>query len=378
MNFVSRLKDWAHLLHLYIALVLCLPLVVIGLTGSVLVYDSEIQSWLNPEQIVRVTSTGPVASLDRLVASAQVAAPAGARAASISLPAEEGLPASVGFGGGRGAPSVLLDPVSADIIGNRRGAARQPGVMLDIFLLHANVLAGMQGRAIVGWLGIAMCVLGFSGLIMWWPRRGRAAQAFTVTHGIRGRRLLSELHSVTGFWSLTVFMIVSFSGVYLAFPQQTNTAIRALFQTEPPANAARDLRVAADGRAAVALDRIAEIARAAVPGSTLRAVAIPAQADMPYRVTLAPGGITADGGPAISVYVDPYEARALSLLDPGAYPLGEKIIAWQRPLHEGEGLGPVFKFLVFLSGLLPLVFSVTGVWMWLKTRRRRRPSPTSA
>jgi uncharacterized iron-regulated membrane protein len=66
------------------------------------------------------------------------------------------------------------------------------------------------------------------------------------------------------------------------------------------------------------------------------------------------------------------------VLDPRIYPLGEKIVAWQRPLHEGEGLGPIFRFLVFLSGLLPLMFSVTGVWMWLKGRRRRNPALTSA
>ena len=376
MNVLTRLKDWAHFLHLYVALVLCLPLIVIGVTGSVLVYDGEIQSWLDPEQIVRVTSTGPTASLDRLVAAAQAVAPSGGRVASISLPSEDGLPASVGFGGGRGAPSVLLDPVTAEVVGNRSGPPRQPGLMLDIFLLHANFLSGMQGRAIVGWLGIAMCVLGFSGLIMWWPRRGRYAQAFTVARGIRGRRLLSELHSVTGIWSLVVFMIVSFSGVYLAFPQQTNTAIRSLFQTEAPANAVRDLRVASEGRAALPLDQIAAIASAAAPGSRLRAVAIPTQPDLPYRVTLAPEGLVVNGGPAISVYVDPYAGRAISVLDPASYPFVEQIVAWQRPLHEGEGLGPVFKFLVFLSGVLPLVFSVTGVWMWLK-KRRRRPAPIS-
>ena len=37
-----------------------------------------------------------------------------------------------------------------------------------------------RAMADAGWLGIAMCVLGFSGLIMWWPRRGRYAEAFKV------------------------------------------------------------------------------------------------------------------------------------------------------------------------------------------------------
>ena len=47
------------------------------------------------------------------------------------------------------------------------------------------------------------------------------------------------------------------------------------------------------------------------------------------------------------------------------------MLAWQHALHAGEGFGPVWKMLVFLSGLLPLLFSVTGILMWLLRRHRR-------
>jgi len=39
------------------------------------------------------------------------------------------------------------------------------------------------------------------------------------------------------------------------------------------------------------------------------------------------------------------------------------------------GLGPVWMVLVFLSGLLPLVFAITGITVWWK---RRRPVAESA
>lgn len=370
MPLASRFKTLARLLHLYVALVLFIPLILIGLTGSVLVYEDEIQGWLSPDQIVRVNTVGPVASLDRLIAAAQAGAPSGARAASLALSPDADRPAVVGFGGGRGGPTVLIDPVSAEVVGTRSGPPRGPGLMRDIFLLHANFLAGAEGRAVVGWLGIAMCLIGLSGLVMWWPRRGGYAKAFTVTRGISGRRLLSELHGASGIWSLAIFMIVSFSGVYLAFPQQTNAAIRAIFQSEAPSAAVRNLRVVPDGRVVPPLDRIVDIARVDVPDATLRAIAFPPQPDQPFRVTLAPDGLSAHGGPTIGVYVDPYEQRTLAILDPRNYPVGEKIVAWQRPLHEGEGFGAIFKFLVFLSGLLPLLFSATGIWMWLMKRRR--------
>jgi uncharacterized iron-regulated membrane protein len=46
-------------------------------------------------------------------------------------------------------------------------------------------------------------------------------------------------------------------------------------------------------------------------------------------------------------------------------------VAWQRPLHQGLLLGPVWRLLVFLSGLLPTLFLVTGILMWTTKYRRR-------
>ena len=51
---------------------------------------------------------------------------------------------------------------------------------------------------------------------------------------------------------------------------------------------------------------------------------------------------------------------------------GERIIAWQRALHYGIGLGGSYKFLVFVSGVIIPVFAVTGFLMWWLKRRNRR------
>lgn len=367
MPLTVKLKRWLLQLHLWIGVVFCLPLVAIGLSGSILVYEDAFRAPAS----VQATAVGATASLDRLLAAAQPAAPNAARPTSLTLPADSGLPAVVGYGGGRGGQQVLLDPVSAEVLGNRNGPPRTPGLMLDIFLLHANFLSGADGRAAVGWFGVVMCLLGVSGLILWWPKRGRFAKAFLVTRGATGWRLMRELHGAIGIWSFAVFMIVSFSGVYIAFPQTTNGLIRGIFQSADPRSVAQALTVSPNGRTAASLDRVAEIARAAVPDARFRAVALPGRAEQPHRVTLSPPGLYADGGPSISVYVDPYEERAIATLDPRQFSLGERIIAWQRPLHAGVGLGAVYKALVFLSGLLPLFFVVTGIAMWLISRRRK-------
>jgi uncharacterized iron-regulated membrane protein len=53
-------------------------------------------------------------------------------------------------------------------------------------------------------------------------------------------------------------------------------------------------------------------------------------------------------------------------------PLLRRILAWQHALHAGEGFGWIWKGLVALAGLLPLLFAVTGVAIWWMKRRNRR------
>ncbi len=59
-------------------------------------------------------------------------------------------------------------------------------------------------------------------------------------------------------------------------------------------------------------------------------------------------------------------ARSSDSRDPLA---GDRAAQWMRWIHEGSHSGPVWQFVVFLTGVFPLVFAVTGVIMWLRGRR---------
>lgn len=362
-------------IHLWIGLVLCIPLVLIGITGSILVFEHEIEALFEAPG-PRATLGGEPRPVGDIVAAAQAAAPPGQVARFYRAPQEEGEPARVSFGapgqaagpgGGRGM-QILVDPVTLAVLGADQSA---PGLMRQIIMLHANLLVpGREGRGIVGWLGVVMLVLGGSGLVMWWPRPGRWRQSFTVKWSARGLRLNRDLHGAVGIWGLAVFLVVSFSGVYLAFPQSTGAVIRVAFP-------ARDLRGAqvqvkpVEGGQPFGVGTAVERALAAVPDAEVQLVGFPARPDQPFRVSLTRPGQEA-GTPTATVFVDPWTGAVAEIRDPRDYSAGETIMAWQHALHAGHGLGPVYKILVFLSGLLPLLFAITGVSMWLLKRRRRR------
>ncbi|MGE0259572.1 MAG: PepSY-associated TM helix domain-containing protein, partial [Alphaproteobacteria bacterium] len=196
--------------------------------------------------------------------------------------------------------------------------------------------------------------------------------SFTIARGARGYRLHRDLHGAVGIWGLAVFAVVTAAGVYLSFPESIRGAVDLLLP-------ARDLRAAASaarvepipGSEPLAIDAAVALARERVPDTEPRLGLPPARPDQPVRVALRRDGDDRHG-PAVTVLVDQWARRVIEVFDPRDFTAGETILAWQHALHAGEGLGPVWKMLVFLSGLLPLLFTITGILMWLLRRRRRK------
>jgi len=64
---------------------------------------------------------------------------------------------------------IRVDPVSLETI-----PEKSTDILPQIFFLHSTLLMkNREGRQLVGWLGLGMLVMGVSGLINWWPRRGQ-------------------------------------------------------------------------------------------------------------------------------------------------------------------------------------------------------------
>ena len=70
-------------------------------------------------------------------------------------------------------------------------------------------------------------VLVVSGFILWWPRNGHWLRRMTVRRGVRGVKLLHDLHNTLGFWLAAPLLLWATTGVYFAFPNLVNSMIDA-------------------------------------------------------------------------------------------------------------------------------------------------------
>ena len=382
MSFAD-IRHTLFTVHMWIGLILGILLAALGLSGSLLVYDEAIADLLSPPP--RAATAGQPLPLTMIANIARdAAAQQGVEGGQmqIILPQKTRDAVAVRFNGispmgnmpaGGGAEGrqnnrsgragvarglqMFLDPVSGEVLGTRNFV--QPSLLTFAHQLHGNFLMSREtGRPIVGWLGVAMCLLGLTGLVLWWPKRGQWKYAFKVRRTASGLRFHRELHAATGIWIFLVFMAVSFSGVVIAWPQTTGLNPpgfnpRALPTVEP-----------AYGKRLGATEAVIA-ATAAVPGLVPRSITIPAQPDRPISVNyLSHDAVNA------TALIDPYRGKVLLVRDNS-----ERFLAWMRPVHDGS-LGAGWRFLVFLSGLVPALFVVTGIIMWWKKRQRHVPMTT--
>src|SRR5258706_6311594 len=258
-------------IHLWMGLILAIPIILIGLSGSALLLQREILSLSIPA----ASATGESQSIARIIASAQSAEP-DLRANSVELPASPGRPASVQFqisNRPHRTMEVYVDPISLKVLGSseiiRRGPIRDVLVTIHEYLMFP----GHIGLPLLGWMAVALTFMGLSGLILWWPRQGRWLSAFLVRRGARGLRFHLDLHHAAGIWGSVLLLILSVSGIYLAFPQSVSETVRLVFpshlvEDDPAPNGPRHA-------APTDPDQALTFAAEAVPDARVRTIQLP-------------------------------------------------------------------------------------------------------
>jgi uncharacterized iron-regulated membrane protein len=357
-------KLWLQV-HKWIGLTLAVLIIPVSVTGAALVWHDGLDELLNPQ---RVVDAAPSQSPSAYASAAQAALQPGERLASLRMP--EGGEGAILVSAarppveGQGRPvrtNLWLHPESAAVLDT---AASDAGVVRVLHVLHGSLMVPGAGRQIVGWVGAFMLISCLTGIWLWWPVTG------SVTRGFRWKRQPSfnaNLHHQMGFWTLIPLAMLSFTGVWISFPQTFSgfeVSAAAPKQKAGPPRPPRPLEQAAltpDAAVAAAREQAGDAALATVNWPTNE------RPDWTIGFERAEGGIAdyrvADGGGAVT--------------PPGpAQP--ETVARVMRRWHDGQGMGFVWQLLIFLGGIIPAILAVTGILMWWRSRKWRggvkRPS----
>jgi uncharacterized iron-regulated membrane protein len=353
-----RLRGLWFSVHKWTGLLLAVLIIPISLTGSALVWHDWLDETVNPQR--HAVTGAPALTPSAYAASAQAALAPGDRILSIRYPEHEGGPVAVTAASaprpGAARPSrtsLWLDPANGAVLDK---AGSDAGLVRVFHALHGSLMVPGWGRTIVGWVGIFMFGSCLTGLWLWWPLTG------SVRRGLRWRRQDStnaNLHHQLGFWILLPLAMLSFTGLWISFPGVFSNFEARQGQSGAP-DRARAIRARPLERTALSADSALAAARPRSAGA-LTTISWPTDQSPTWKIAFAGEGGTSE----VEI------ADASGKVKPPRPPSPETLARTIRRWHDGTGMGPVWRAVIFVGGIVPALLAVTGILMWLRSRRWR-------
>ena len=333
-------------------------LILIGLTGSVLVFKDELDGAIAPE-IVKVTpSAEGRMSYDALIASARKAVPGHEVLGWDNAPADDRADlAYVVAHGTNDWKGIFVDPYTGKV--QNTPTARSETLTGWLLEMHYSFLADHPGELAAGIFAALLFFLGITGV---WMYRGFWKTLFTLRWGRSARIFFSDLHKMVGISSVAFNLILGFTGAWW----NLSHLIGHLWMPEEaePAPITRQ-----EYSEKISIDGLIKKAGEKVQGFTTNYISLPSGPNL--GITLY--GQTENGplaGPyGSTVMFDQQTGELREVVDVRNGTWWTKVVDTFTPLHFGTFGGLPVKILWCLGGLTPGILAVTGFLMWWKRRK---------
>jgi uncharacterized iron-regulated membrane protein len=359
------MRQFLFKVHLWSGLTIGVLLVLLGISGSLLVFRGDIHRLQQPDwyRVAALASTRPV---DDWVAAAVAAVPAKILA-RITLPIRSGDTALVylQIPGARNLKAaeletVFVDPYRAKVLGSH---VANSGVMWFLQDFHYALFAGETGLKVNGVAAIALSVLALSGPILWWPGWKRIRAGFKV-RAQPTRARWRDLHAVSGIVCAAALLLIGLTGVYYAYRNTATAAVTLVSGNAvlPPPPAA-----AGDAVERLALQALVDLARRELPKARLDELRPARAAGSTASISFRMPGESVFG--RNRVFVDPVSGDILRIDRYQQLPAASRFLANMQPWHFGNFGGRTTQWLWVLAGLLPGFLFGTGLWLWLRKSR---------
>jgi uncharacterized iron-regulated membrane protein len=362
-----RLRPLLLNTHLVVGLIAALPLLCLGLTGAILVFENPLNDAINAKMtLVTPPAGGTPLSLRALEDTVDRAYPR-YRIVEADFGSDDrhawGIAAVAPDG--RGEADLFMDPYTGRTLGRPEQQSELIGM---IHQFHTRFLAGRVGNTITGWSGVALLFLAISGLILWWP-----AKILSVRNGVTGWRLAFDLHQLMGGVSWVLLLVLAGSGMVIHWNDQALRLVGKLTGATPVAPAPRSLPEC-HGQAALGVDSLIAVARAAVPGAHATVIQVPDDVTRPVRAIFKYPEDRTPAGRTL-VYLAACSARPVQVLSSRTASAAYRWTRmWNREIHTGDVYGWPTRMLMALASLCLPLMAVTGPLIWWG-RRRAAVSP---
>jgi uncharacterized iron-regulated membrane protein len=352
--------------HVWAGTIVALYMILMGVTGSVLVFREELEARSGRRPWQRIQLNPPFADPATVVRNLRTAFPRG-RVISLLGPTDAE-PTFVAVVQSRSRIKVACDAATGHVLGEFPKGAAWLRVVDE---LHASLLAQRTGRVLNGIGAAVLLLMCATGLVNWWPGVQNWRRGLKVDFRRRWRRINFDLHGAAGFWTIPILAFWGVSGIYFAWTGQVTrlvNRISPLVSSKPPVITVQPVGDVAEPD----LDDLIRQARIVDPGAAWKGIAFPSGRRAPLEILMQRGKGTSREYED-TVYFDPYSGEHLATWKYGVNrSLGDWFIWAQVPVHFGTSWGLAFKIIWALAGLVLPLLAVTGLVMyWNRILRRK-------
>lgn len=365
--------------HLWLSLIFCIPLIIISISGSVLVYAEQINEVLLKDKVFRTQESIAKFPVRMKFSTLQSEINSKFKEYAImgwSIAQDASKTDKIRLSSQKLQKRIIiyLDAFSGEIKG--APMPRDEGFIGTINKLHAELFLGRGGRIFTGIVGLSALLIGISGFFIY----KKFWQNLFSLRLDRAIYFMRGTHRLIGVASTPVMFAIAISGAWwelraVTYKPLANPcgAVLQNFKTERNSTVAAS-NGAVSMKAAQNLATLDEaLAQIAVKFKEFRSTYI--------AFPLCPGG-------AFTVYgfeagqnplQSPYASR-ITISDTGEIlkadfindaDFSDKLQDGFRRAHAGS-YGAITKLIWFLAGLAPLFLSICGFYITLKNRNSKR------
>ncbi|MET3503670.1 putative iron-regulated membrane protein [Mucilaginibacter rubeus] len=397
------MKVFFRTIHLYLSLAAGVVIFCSCLTGTMLVFEKEIQQALHPQRyfvkpqekrlLLADLTAGVLKQIHKSKLATVMVYDDPARAVEVGLIVPEkknnksvAAPKANRHAGAHGKKDIkakgaeranliaFVNPYTGQIVDRFN---RRQTFLYSVEMFHRYLLGGKNS---VGDWVISISTLFFlgiliTGVILWWPKtKAIMKQRLKIKWDGSGKRLTHDLHIVTGFYTSIFLIIISASGLVMTFKWANNTLF---FLTNSKIAGKEDIKallsVHQPGVTAISPDAAVSALGNKITDAENYTIRYPRDTAAVYTFNVLKKGsaeLATD-----TYYIDQYSGKLAGVVLYADKSLGQRIRGVIKPIHTGSIYGWPTQVLAFLITLISLIFPVTGVMMWLNRIRKKKEKP---
>ena len=363
------LKQIIGKLHLWLGLASGLVVLIVAGTGTLLVFEDELDEWANKEFfVVAVPQNAQRVSVDSIYHVAK-AYDTSLKITRIYLESKAPERSVIFYAKKKKTNTwhIAVNPYTGKVIRARNLDKRFFGVVLN---LHRHLCLNEVGKTITHASCLIFVLMVITGLVLWWPKRWQILKQRTrIAWSSKWKRLNWDLHAVGGFYVHLVLLAIGLTGLVFAYPWFSNLVYQL-----------------ADGKPAPKKEAPANTVKEPIKAGFYESLYDQANRRLPYkgRVTIL---FPEKDSLAITVNKINREAAVDNIVDALYFEkgtgrllkenlfknssTGNKIRRMNLPIHTGKLFGWPTQILALIAALVAFSLPITGFLIYWVGRKKR-------